>query len=87
MGRDQVFAVVRATIVAVRPDIDPAAIREDRGMTELGCDSLDRMDVVAGAMDELGLDLRTERFADVRDIGGLVDVLCEGANETERSSA
>jgi polyketide biosynthesis acyl carrier protein len=81
MGRDQVFAVVRDTILSVRPDVDPAQIREDRSMTDLGCDSLDRVDVVAGAMDRIGLELSTERFADVGDIGGLVQVLWSGANE------
>ncbi|GII80011.1 hypothetical protein Sru01_49930 [Sphaerisporangium rufum] len=78
MGRDQVFAVVRDNILAVRPGLDPAEIREDRSMTELGCDSLDRMDVVSGALDEIGLELGTDRLAKVRDIGGLVDVLWHG---------
>jgi polyketide biosynthesis acyl carrier protein len=80
VGRDQVFAVVRDTITAVRPDVDPAGIREDRSMTDLGCDSLDRLDVVAGAMDRIGLELSTDRLADVHDIGGLVDALWDGAN-------
>ncbi len=80
MRREQVFAVVRDTIVAVRPDVDPAQIREDRSMTELGCDSLDRMDVVAEAMDQIGMELATERFAGVTDIGDLIDVLCAGAD-------
>jgi len=80
MGRDQVVAVVRDTIVAVRPDVDPAQIREDRSMTDLGCDSLDRLDVVAGAMDRIGMELSTDRLADVRDIGGLIDALWDGAN-------
>jgi polyketide biosynthesis acyl carrier protein len=81
MGREQVFTVVREEILSVRPDVDPEQIREDRSMTDLGCDSLDRIDVVAGAMDRIGLELSTDRLADVRDIGGLVDVLCAGAEE------
>ncbi len=83
MGRDQVFAVVRDTILAVRPDVDACQIREDRSMTDLGCDSLDRLDVVAGAMDRIGMELSTERFADVGDIRGLVDVLWDGTNRTK----
>lgn len=79
--RDEVFAVVRDTILSVRSDIDPAEIREDRGMTELGCDSLDRMDVVVGALDAFGLEVRAESFAGVRNISGLVDVLLANANE------
>lgn len=80
MGRDQVFAIVRDTILAVRPAVDPAQIRENRSMTDLGCDSLERLDVVAGAMDEIGIELSTERFANVGDIRSLVDVLWDGAN-------
>ncbi|SFQ69131.1 polyketide biosynthesis acyl carrier protein [Amycolatopsis arida] len=74
-GRDEVLAVVRAQIRAVCPEVDPAAIRPDRSMRELGCDSLDRLDVVVGTLDALGLELRPDTFAGVRDIGGLVDAL------------
>ncbi|QUH03652.1 hypothetical protein HUO13_25050 [Saccharopolyspora erythraea] len=82
MTRDEVFAVVRENILAVRSEVDPAEIREDRSMHDLGCDSLDRMDVVVGSLDQVGLELRPERFAGVRDIGGLVDVLLENVNES-----
>ncbi|MDA3644100.1 hypothetical protein LZ318_32205 [Saccharopolyspora indica] len=81
LTREDVFAVVRGNILSVRSDIDPAEIREDRSMTDLGCDSLDRMDVVVGSLDEIGLELRAETFAGVQDIAGLVDVLLASANE------
>ncbi|MGW1682581.1 phosphopantetheine-binding protein [Saccharopolyspora sp. NPDC002376] len=81
LTREEVFAVVRGTILSVRSDIDPAEICEDRSMTDLGCDSLDRMDVVVGSLDAIGLELQAESFAGVQDIGGLVDVLLANANE------
>ncbi|MDA3627074.1 phosphopantetheine-binding protein [Saccharopolyspora oryzae] len=83
LTREEVFAVVRANILSVRPDIDPAEIGEDRSMTDLGCDSLDRMDVVVGSLDAMGLELNSETFAGVHDIGGLVDVLLANANANE----
>ncbi|MFE6334297.1 hypothetical protein ACFVOK_13915 [Streptomyces sp. NPDC057798] len=79
MTRDQVAAVVRENILAVRPDLDPSEIREDRSMEDLGCNSLDRLDVVVGCLDACDLDLRAERFDGVTDIGGLVDALLAGA--------
>ncbi|MER7011651.1 phosphopantetheine-binding protein [Saccharopolyspora sp. NPDC000359] len=81
LTRDDVFAVVRRNILSVRSDIDPAEICEDRSMTDLGCDSLDRMDVVVGSLDEIGLELQAEAFAGVQDIGGLVDVLLDRASQ------
>lgn len=81
LTREDVFAVVRGNILSVRSDIDPAEIREDRSMTDLGCDSLDRMDVVVGSLDEIGLELQAETFAGVQNIRGLVDVLLANANE------
>ncbi|KUN37995.1 hypothetical protein ACF081_27230 [Streptomyces longwoodensis] len=79
MTRDQVSAVVRENILAVRPDLDPSEIREDRTMEELGCSSLDRLDVVVGCLDACDLDLRAERLDGVTGIGGLVDALLAGA--------
>ncbi|WP_020673004.1 phosphopantetheine-binding protein [Amycolatopsis nigrescens] len=70
-----VFAVLRENIVAVCPEIDEGEIRADRSMRDLGCDSLERLDIVVAALDELELELNPELLTDVRDIGGLVDAL------------
>lgn len=77
MTDDELFAIVRRHIVDVLPGVDPAAIRPDRAMRDLGANSLDRMDVVIGVQDELGIRVPTAALAGVSDLRSLVGVLRE----------
>jgi polyketide biosynthesis acyl carrier protein len=82
VSREHVFTVVRDSVVAVCPEVGEDDIRAGRSLRELGCDSLERLDIVMGALDELRLELNPDVFADVRDIGGLVDALVTELNPT-----
>jgi polyketide biosynthesis acyl carrier protein len=75
MTRDEVFAVVAGNILQVVPDITEDDVRPGRSMAELGASSLDRLDVVLTAQADLGITVRTEDLAEVRDIGALVEIL------------
>lgn len=75
MTRDDIFSVCREEILAVLPDLDPAQITEDRSMRDLGANSIDRADVVLQVMDRLGVSCQLSELAEVRNIGGLIDVL------------
>jgi polyketide biosynthesis acyl carrier protein len=68
---------VRGALAAVRSDIDPARLTADATLTELGCDSMDRAEIVTVSMVELGITVPVDRFADVADVSGLVAVLRE----------
>lgn len=75
MTKDEVFAVVLRQVREVLPDVGEAEIRPERSMRELGANSIDRMDVVAGSMDELGIQVPVSDFAGVENLSGLVDAL------------
>ncbi len=72
---EDVFAAVKTNVVAVVPDLDPAEITPDRSLTELGCNSVDRADIVTMAMEDLGVNVPVTEFHQVVDIGSLVALL------------
>ncbi|WP_460542363.1 phosphopantetheine-binding protein [Glycomyces halotolerans] len=77
MTADPVMDAVRAALEAVRSDIDPALLTPDVTLTELGCDSMDRAEIVTVSMVALDVTVPVDRFADVSDVRGLVGVLRE----------
>ena len=70
-----VLEVIRRNVCVVVPDLDPTLVEPHRSLTDLGCNSIDRADVAAMSMDELGVSVGVAEFADVRDIGTLAAVL------------
>jgi len=72
---DPVMAAIRRSVAAVMPDVDPGSVTPGRSLAELGCNSVDRVDVVAMTMDELGVAVPVPAFAEVRDIGTLAELL------------
>ncbi|GAA3755623.1 phosphopantetheine-binding protein [Salinactinospora qingdaonensis] len=77
MTDDEIFETVRRHIGDVLPLVETDAIRIDQSMRELGANSIDRMDVVIGVQDELGIAIPSDHLAGVHDIRSLVDVLRE----------
>lgn len=77
MAADLVMDAIREALVAVRSDIDPALLVPDVTLTELGCDSMDRAEIVTVSMVALGVIVPVDRFADVGDVRELAALLRE----------
>lgn len=75
MTHDEVFAVVRRNIHMVLPDISEDDIQPHQRLSDLGADSLDRMDVVLSSQADLHVEVPPSELAKVRNIGGLVTAL------------
>ncbi|GGU32355.1 phosphopantetheine-binding protein [Lentzea flava] len=75
MTEQEIFAVVRRHLVDVLPDLDESRIQLDRSMKDLGANSIDRMDVVIGVQDELGVTVPASAMKDVHDLRSLVVAL------------
>ena len=52
---DPVLAAIRRSVVEVLPEVDGQLVTEDRSLTDLGANSIDRVDVVTMTMDDLGV--------------------------------
>jgi polyketide biosynthesis acyl carrier protein len=76
MTKTEVFEIVRTNILEVLPELQPGAIRMDQSLSDLGANSVDRMEVVTLSMQALKVKIPLMSFAGVSNIDGLVDVLC-----------
>ncbi|MEU9704936.1 phosphopantetheine-binding protein [Streptomyces sp. NPDC047981] len=72
---DAVLTAIRGSVLVVLPEVDPERVTEDVSLTDLGANSIDRVDVVTMTMDALGISLSVTDFADVSDIGSLARLL------------
>lgn len=77
-ARAAVWSAVERNIRQVRPDLPDDAVSPDVALRDLVADSMDRLDVVVGTLDDLGLELAADRVAGARDLGALVDALLSG---------
>jgi polyketide biosynthesis acyl carrier protein len=75
MDDDQIFQLVRKNLCLVVAEVDPSQVHPDTAMADLGCNSLDRTEVVAMTMEDLDVDVPAMAFRDVENISGLVAVL------------
>lgn len=76
---DRVFAVVRRTTVEVLPDVTPEAVSINGNLTDLGANSIDRVDIVTMSMEQLGITVPPAEFERVHDLRSLVTLLREYA--------
>lgn len=80
MSKEQVFETVKKVIMEVLPDLEQSQITIEKSLKDLGANSIDRMEVVAMSMEDLGIKLPLMSFAQVSNIEGLVDVLTQNNN-------
>ncbi|HEU5110275.1 MAG TPA: phosphopantetheine-binding protein [Micromonosporaceae bacterium] len=78
--RADVVGAVREAIGEILPGLPPGEVIGDRHLRDLGADSVDRVEIILGAQDRLGLAEPLSAFADLRDIDALVDLLWERAS-------
>lgn len=72
---DPVLTAIRGSVLEVLPDVDPELITEDRSLSDLGANSIDRADVVTMTMESLGIRVPVGEFQEVHDIGSLAQLL------------
>jgi acyl transferase domain-containing protein/thioesterase domain-containing protein/acyl carrier protein len=72
---DPVEATVLALVREVLPDVPPEAVTPERSMSELGANSMDRVEVATRAMESLGIVAPHSELLGLATIGALIDVL------------
>jgi polyketide biosynthesis acyl carrier protein len=73
--QQRVFSVVKSNLLKVVMDLKPDDITIEKSMTELGANSVDRVEVVMYSMEELGLDVPRAELHGAKNIAGLVEIL------------
>ncbi|MGF7234648.1 MAG: phosphopantetheine-binding protein [Frankia sp.] len=74
MTGDDIWAVVCRHVREVLTDVKDGDIRPDRTLEDLGANSLDRIDIVVGVLDELRLKISPEELVAAPDLGGLASL-------------
>ena len=72
---DTLLEVVRHCVVTVVPEIPPSEITAGRTLAELGCNSVDRAEVMVMAMRELSVTVPVSEFGSAPDISGIIALL------------
>jgi polyketide biosynthesis acyl carrier protein len=75
MDEQTIFEVIRRNVLAVVPEVAAEAIVADCTLSDLGLNSLDRVDVVTLAMEELGISVPVHEFHRGDTIEALVKVM------------
>ena len=84
MTKEQVFEVVRTQIVDLLDDVDEAQVDPSKSMRELGANSLDVVEIVTCCMRELKVKVPRAELNKLQNIGDLVDLLHQVAQQAHR---
>ncbi|MDR3602272.1 MAG: acyl carrier protein [Desulfosporosinus sp.] len=80
MLKENVFQVIKSSIVEILPEISTNQIVISVSLQDLGANSIDRMDIIIKSMERLGVKIPLVELAKVNNIQGLVDILYEKAS-------
>ncbi|MGW8063188.1 phosphopantetheine-binding protein [Streptomyces ziwulingensis] len=72
---ERVLAVLRRTTLEIVPEVEPAAFTPDRTLSDLGCNSIDRAEIVTLAMEELDIAVPVHEFHQGMDIATLAALM------------
>ena len=73
----RILDVIKRHLRSVLPNLDPELISADASLRDLGCNSIDRADVVTLTMEELDVTVPVSALAEVRDIRTLVHAIAQ----------
>ncbi len=79
MNEPEVLDVVRRTTVQVLPEVSPDSVTLEGTLSDLGANSIDRMEIVTLSMEELGVVIPPTEFGPVKDVRSLVALLARYA--------
>lgn len=74
MSREEVVECVKKSISEIM-DIPISEIDTSESLKDLGANSIDRMDIIVMAVEEVGVKMQMMEFAKLKNIDGIIDVL------------
>ncbi|MDX3529653.1 phosphopantetheine-binding protein [Streptomyces sp. ID05-39B] len=75
MDDSDIFETVRRNLGVVVYDLDTSTVTLDNSLSELGCNSVDRAEVVTLTMEDMGISVPVMEFQQTRNIRSLVALL------------
>ncbi len=77
MTKNDLFEIIKSNVVSIIPDIPRDKIQIDKSLTELGANSIDRMEIVIKTLEDLKLKIPLVELGKVSNLQGLVTLLYE----------
>lgn len=81
MTKEHIFSVVKKHLMQTVDGLTDAQIEPGKSMKELGANSLDIVEIVSVSMRELKVKVPRSELSKLTNIGGLVDLLHQIANQ------
>ena len=75
MEQSKIFAAIKRNVLAVVPEIEPDTILMNCCLSDPGCNSIDRAEVVTMTMEELGITVPLHEFRQDLSIAKLVALM------------
>lgn len=75
MSKNEVFECLKEEIIEIMFDIDESSIVLSASLKELGTNSIDRVDIIMGTCEKLGVAIPMMEFANLKNIGEIVDTI------------
>ncbi len=71
----ELLDLIRRTVTTVVPEVDPVAITPDQTLADLGCNSVDRAEVMVILMSELAANVPPSEFSRDLTISAVITLL------------
>ena len=75
LDKEKIFDVVKANTLKVLPDLLADDVTIDKNLSDLGANSVDRVEVVIYSLEQLGLKVPTSELHGIRNLRAFVDLL------------
>lgn len=80
MDKNEIFEIIKENILEVIPDLSVDDITMNDSLKEIGANSVDRADIIMFSMESLNIRIPMVKFGNAKNIGEIVDIMCEEKN-------
>jgi len=81
MSKEEIFEVVKKSIMSILKNISSDDITIEKSLKELGGDSIDRVEIMTVAIENLAIKIPLVELGRAKDIRGLIEIFYEKINE------
>jgi polyketide biosynthesis acyl carrier protein len=75
IDKEKIFAVIKENTLSILPDARPEDIQIDGSLTDLGANSIDRVEIVLYSLQQLGLKIPAPELHGLKNLRAVVDLI------------
>jgi polyketide biosynthesis acyl carrier protein len=74
LDKEKIFSVIKENTLRTLPDAHPEDVKIDVSLTDLGANSIDRVEIVMYSLQELGLKIPAPELHGLKNVRAVVDL-------------